>query len=152
MPPCKDWTEVNFHDLIMRVVAMTSGRIFVGTELCRSPQYIDAAINYTLELMAARGAVRSLPPWRRPFSAPRLPEVKRLHTRMAEAHAILQPVVDHRRAACKDPTYEKPDDMLQWLIDGHDKFTDKNSQDLAMVQLVLSFAAIHTTTLTAMNA
>jgi hypothetical protein len=102
--------------------------------------------------MAAQRAVQSLPPWQRPFLASRLPEVKRLQTRIAEAHAFLQPVVDGRREASKDPTYEKPDDMLQWLIDGQDKFTDKNSQNLAIVQLGLSFAAIHTTTLTTMNA
>ncbi|WZH47168.1 cytochrome P450 [Fusarium acuminatum] len=92
-----------------------------------------------------------------------LPELKKLpdstlsmeaavDERIAEAEAFLEPVVKSRTDAMADPSYEKPDDFLQWLIDGKDKFPDKNSQNLAKVQLGLTFAAVHTTTLTATNA
>ncbi|KAF5714591.1 cycloheximide-inducible CIP70 (cytochrome P450 family) [Fusarium mundagurra] len=132
-------TEVNIHHALLRIVGMVSGRMFIGPELCRSEEYLDAAINYTMEVMGAQRAVQSMRPWLRPFRAQSLPEVKKLYQRIAEAEAFLEPV-------------EKPDDFLQWLIDGKDKFPDKNSQNLAKVQLGLTFAAVHTTTLTATNA
>ena len=131
---------------------MVSGRVFIGEELCRTEQYLDAAINYTMEVMAAQRAVQQLRPWTRPFLARGLPEVKKLQQRIKEAEEFMQPVADLRKAASKSTDYEKPSDMLEWLIDGQSKFTDKNSQNLAQVQLGLSFAAIHTTALTATNA
>ena len=152
IPSCEDWTEVNIHRSLLRIVAMVSGRVFIGPELCRSDQYLDAAINYTMEVMAAQRAVQNMRPWLRPFLAQSQPEVKTLYHRIAEAEAFLQPVVEARIEAMTELSYQKPDDFLQWLIDGKDKFPDKNSQNLAKVQLGLTFAAVHTTTLTATNA
>ncbi|KAJ3544004.1 hypothetical protein NM208_g3283 [Fusarium decemcellulare] len=152
MPACEDWTEVNIHHELLRIVGMVSGRVFIGPELCRSEQYLDAAINYTMEVVSAQRAVQQMRPWMRPLFAGQLPEIKKLYQRISEAEAFLQPVVKKRTDAMSDPDYEKPDDMLQWLIDHKDKFPDKNSQNLAKVQLGLTFAAIHTTTLTATNA
>ncbi|KAM0426396.1 hypothetical protein ACHAPT_008442 [Fusarium lateritium] len=152
IPSCDDWTEVNIHHSLLRIVGMVSGRVFIGPELCRCEKYLDAAINYTMEVMGAQRAVQQMRPWLRPFLASSLPQVKQLDKRIAEAGEFLNPVVKSRADAMADPSYEKPDDMLQWLIDRKDKFPDKNSQNLAKVQLGLTFAAIHTTTLTATNA
>lgn len=88
-------------------------------------------------------------PWLRPFLASRLPQVRRLDERIQQAHAFMEPVVQQRRALSEG---EQPDDMLQWLMNAQPKFTDRASQNLAKVQLGISFAAIHTTTLTATNA
>lgn len=91
-------------------------------------------------------------PWQRPFKAPSLPEVTRLAKREEEAKRILRPIVTARRKAEKEqPGYQKPDDLLQWLMDAN-KFSDKDDKELAKLQLSISFAAIHTTTLTATNA
>ncbi|KAL2263955.1 hypothetical protein VTK26DRAFT_3949 [Humicola hyalothermophila] len=146
LPPCDDWTPVNINQKLLRIVALVSGRVFIGTELSRSEEYLDAAINYTIELMAARRAVDVMRPWLRPFLANRLPEVRRLNERIAQADRFLRPVVEARQAM---PDSEKPDDLLQWIMDGQDKFKRYTSKELAHIQLEISFAAIHTTTLTA---
>jgi len=152
MPQCPDWTSVNIHQKLLRIVAMVSGRVFIGPELCRSEAYLDASINYTLDVMGAQRAVERMRPWLRPFLASRLPEVKNLDKRIEGAVKFISPVVEARKAIALDPTAEKPDDLLQWLVNAQSKFPDKNSQNLARVQLGLSFAAIHTTSLTATNA
>lgn len=151
LPPCDDWTEVNINRKLLRIVALVSGRVFIGPELGRSEEYLDAAVNYTVELGQAREAVERMRPWLRPFLAGRLPEVRKLRDREAQAHRFLDPVVA-ARLALKDG--EKPDDMLQWMIDGQGqgKFRKHTTEELARTQLGLSFAAIHTTTLTATNA
>lgn len=152
MPAGQDWTEINIHSMLVRVVAMVSGRMFIGPELCRTEKYLDAAINYTMEVMEAQRAVQRLRPWQRPFLANSLPQVKKLEQRIKEADAFMSPVVKRREEAAKDPGFEKPTDMLQWIMDAREKFPDKNSRNMAKVQLGISFAAIHTTTLTATNA
>ncbi|KAH7015594.1 cytochrome P450 [Ilyonectria destructans] len=152
MPAGQDWTEINIHSILVRVVAMVSGRLFIGPELCRTEKYLDAAINYTMEVMEAQRAVQRLRPWQRPFFANSLPQIKKLEQRIKEADEFMMPVVKRREEAAKDPAFEKPTDMLQWIMDAREKFPDKNSRNMAKVQLGISFAAIHTTTLTATNA
>lgn len=148
LPPCDDWTPININRKLLRIVALVSGRIFIGPELSRSEEYLDAAINYTIELMEARRALDAVRPLFRPFIGNRIPEVRRLDERLIQADKFMRPVVIARRAL---PDDEKPDDMLQWLIDGQDKFRQLTTERLARTQLGLSFAAIHTTTLTATN-
>lgn len=153
LPPCDDWTPIPINRKLLRIVAMVSGRVFIGPELCRSEEYLDAAINYTVELMEAQRAISQLKSWQRPFMASRLPQVKRLEDRAKEADAFLRPVVQARmKLTANDP---KPDDMLQWLMDAQTKFDGgaiASSKRLAKIQLGISFAAIHTTTLTTTNA
>lgn len=152
IPACPNWTSVNIHHKLLRIIGMVSGRVFIGPELCRSEQYLDAAINYTLEVMAVQKAVSKMRPWLRPFLARRLPQLKTLEERIARAHEFIDPVVKLRKEAAADPSFEKPDDLLQWLLDVKDKFPDANSQNLTKVQLGATFAAIHTTVLAATNA
>ncbi|KAI1389674.1 cytochrome P450 [Hypoxylon trugodes] len=149
MPPCDDWTPINLSRKMIRVVVMVSGRVFIGPELCRDERYIDAAINYSMDLMKAQQAVSMLPEWKRPFLASHLPPVKALDKRFDDADAFLRPLVASRRAM--DPK-ERPDDLVQWLLNGEAKFGATTTEKLAEVQLGISFAAIHTTTLTTTNA
>lgn len=152
LPSSSEWQEVDIHHILLRVVAMVSGRLFIGPELCRTEKYLDAAINYTMDVMSAQRAVQNIRPWLRPFLAGSLPQVKKLDKRIKEAEDFLEPVVELRKQAATNPAEDVPDDMLQWLLQGQDKFKDPASQNSARSQLGLSFAAIHTTALTATNA
>ncbi|OLN88210.1 Ent-kaurene oxidase 1 [Colletotrichum chlorophyti] len=152
LPQSNEWTEVNITDKLLRVIAMASGRVFIGPELCRNEEYLDAAINYAVDLMTAIRAVADIRPWMRPFTAGSKPEVKKLQRRVQEADRFLRPVVKARREAAMNPDYQKPDDMLQWMMDAQSKFGKKGDEELARYQLSISFAAIHTTTATTTNA
>lgn len=150
LPPCADWTPVNINAKLLRIVAMASGRILIGPELCRSEEYLDSAIKYTLELMDVRQAVDALTPWLRPFKARFLPELKTLNNRLKQVDAFMQPIVQARYELTEDD--EKPDDMLQWLIDDQVKSGGIwSTLRQARMQLGITFAAIHTTTLTTTN-
>lgn len=149
LPQSGQWTEVDIQKKLLRIVAIVSGRVFVGPELCRDEKYLDAAINYTIDVMTAVYVVGLVPVWLRPVVAPRLPFVKRLHRRIEEADAFLRPVVTERRKEAKSNESAAPDDMLQWIIDSQG---DRSDKELAKLQLSVSMAAIHTTTLTALNA
>ena len=151
LPPCHEWTLVNINHKLLRIVALVSGRVFIGPELSRNEEYLDAAISYTIELMQASRALDQMRPWMRPFLGSRLPEVRKIDRRLVQADKFLRPIVAARRQL-EGP--EKPDDMLQWLMDGgqdNTKFKQLSTEKLARLQLIISFAAIHTTTLTSTN-
>lgn len=131
------------------MVAVVSGRIFIGPELCRSPEYVEMAMNYTMDIVNAREAVTRLPKWQRPLKASSLDAVKTLREREKKAWAMLRPIIDARVRAVEDPDYRKPDDLLQWILDSPAELTQ---QDMAEMQLALTFAAIHTTTMTVTSA
>ncbi|KAK0610723.1 cytochrome P450 [Bombardia bombarda] len=151
MPDCDDWTRVNINKKLLRIVARVSGRVFVGPELCHEEEYLDASINYTLELMEVQRAVSLMPLWKRPFLANRLPQVKKLDARIKKAHEFLRPVLATRMRLGKDD--EKPDDMLQWIMDTQTKSGVTATEELlAKLQLGITFAAIHTTTMSTTNA
>ncbi|KAF0316260.1 cytochrome P450 [Colletotrichum asianum] len=153
-PQSADWSEVRINGKLARIVAKTSGRIFVGPDLCRDEVYLDAAVNYTLDMTAAIQAVGFISPWLRPFLASRAPQVKKLHHRFQQADDFLRPVVTARRQAALHGLNEKdkPDDMLQWLMDSQDKFGQQSDREISKYQLSLTFAAIHTTTAALTNA
>ncbi|KZL83889.1 cytochrome p450 [Colletotrichum incanum] len=152
LPQSGEWTEVNIVYKLMRIVAMVSGRIFIGPELCRNEGYIDVAVNYTVDLMIAIQAIANIQPYLRPFLAASRPEVKKVQRRVAEADMFLRPVVKERRKAAEVPNYQKPDDMLQWMMESQKNFGQKGDRELARYELALSVAAIHTTTVTITNA
>ncbi|CCF36957.1 ent-kaurene oxidase [Colletotrichum higginsianum] len=152
LPQSGEWEEVDINQKLLRIVAIVSGRIFVGPELCRNETYIDSAINYTIDVMVAVYMIGLVPVWLRPFLAPRLPFVKKLEKRIQEADDFLRPVVKERRTAMQDPSLASHDDMLQWIINSEIKRGNVDDKAVAKLQLSVSMAAIHTTTLTALNA
>lgn len=151
MPPCEDWTPVYIYMKLVRIVAKVSGRVFVGPDLCKDEQYLDSGINYTMELIGAQRKIKEINPWLRPFLAPRLPEVKSLRKREQMAKDFLAPIIQARRDAEKDPEYQKPDDMLQWFMNRGAEYGKDTVESFAKIQLGITFAAIHTTSLTATN-
>lgn len=152
MPPCEDWTSLHIYMKLVNAVAKVSGRVFVGPDLCRDKDYLDAAVNYTMDLISAQRKIQAMRPWLRPLLAPRLKEVRQIEERKKMARGIIAPVVQARREAEKnDPSYKKPEDMMQWLMDRYEASGTGSIEKLTHSQLNLIFAAIHTTTLTATN-
>ncbi|EUC27499.1 hypothetical protein COCCADRAFT_41791 [Bipolaris zeicola 26-R-13] len=155
MPSCENWSEVNINKILLYVVSQVSGRIFVGPELCRNPEYIELVTNYTVYLGATVAAVKQLRPWLKPFLAHRLPEVVQLRKYQQRLSEFVLPIINERMTAkAKDPNWQEPDDMLQWIIarsSGKEGDGKASIEDIASFQITLIFGAIHTTTLTATN-
>lgn len=62
--------------------------------------------------------------------------------------AFLGPIVEERRLLAKEGK-PLPDDMLQWMIEKTTKHGITDIEHISAMQLLLTFAAIHTTTLSA---
>ncbi|KAF3018970.1 hypothetical protein E8E14_012227 [Neopestalotiopsis sp. 37M] len=113
--PCNDWTEAIIYQKMLRIVAIASGNIFLGPELCRSENWIVPATMYTVDLFTAIGKLKQWRKWTRPIGQYFIPEIKSLHQHRRKAVAWLSPIVAERRRMM-EKGHELPDDMLQWMM------------------------------------
>lgn len=141
---CKEWTSIQFHSKILRVIALLSGRTFVGLPLCRNEEWIDATISYTRDANMAVAPVNGIYPLLRPFVAPKLPEVRRIKHHRVNGARLLKPIILERLENLKVPGFEPPNDMIQCIIQNSgEKAGDIHFQ--CHTQMTLSLASIHTT-------
>ncbi|KAI9154759.1 Ent-kaurene oxidase-like protein [Paramyrothecium foliicola] len=152
LPQTKNWTEINIHNKLLRIVAMASGHIFVGSDMCRNEQYLYAIINYTLDVTTGAYTIGYIPKLLRPWIGKWLPQITKIDRHRKELKEILQPTISARKKASEDPDYQKPEDLLQWLIDAPEQVVGKLSNlRIARYQLEAARVSVHTTTLTALN-
>ncbi|KAI6355514.1 hypothetical protein MCOR25_008160 [Pyricularia grisea] len=145
-----DWTEVDIHHQLVRIVTIVSGWMFVGPEFCRTDEYMDLAAHYAADAFGGPVILQMFPKAMRRFVAPLVPPIRRVWKAHHRIAALLGPAIAARRNT--DPDSQSiPDDMLQWLIENSHQFPDeiKEDGDIARLQLSLSAVAIHTTALTA---
>jgi cytochrome P450 len=148
LPSSSEWTETTIHDKLLRIVAKSTGRIFIGPECCRDETYIEGSTNFIADMAKAAAEINKIPWLLRPFKAPRLPMTKLVRGRMQKFADILEPVIRKRKqdAAEQGDDYQKPDDMTQWMIESVDKIGDKEVMDIALEQAGISFSAVNSTT------
>lgn len=145
---CEDWMEINVSQKLLRIVAIVSGRVFLGPDLCRREEYLHASIDFTVDLFIAIAALKRWPGPLRIVAKYWIPQVKTVSEHRRRVHEFLVPILRQRRAL-RAERKETPEDMLQWLLAKSDKFNVRTDEELAETQLILGMAAIHTTTMTA---
>ncbi|RYP61968.1 hypothetical protein DL770_009669 [Monosporascus sp. CRB-9-2] len=145
---CEDWRGVKIYQSLLQIVAIVSGHVFLGPDLCRRKEYLHASIHFTVDLFIAIAALKRWPKPLRIFAKYWIPQLKTVNEHRQRAREFLVPVIQDRKAL-QAKGEKKPEDMLQWLLDKSDKFNVRTDEELAEIQLILGMAAIHTTTMTA---
>ncbi|KAF6233972.1 hypothetical protein HO173_007802 [Letharia columbiana] len=145
---CEDWTEINISQKLLKIVAIVSGHVFLGPDLCRREEYLHASIDFTVDLFTAIAALKRWPKSLRFAAKYWIPQLKTVNEHRRRVHEFLVPILRERRAL-RAKGEEPPKDMLQWLLDKSDQFNVRTDEELAETQLILGMAAIHTTTMTA---
>ncbi|KAI1337314.1 cytochrome P450 [Xylariaceae sp. FL0016] len=153
VPDCQDeWVSVSVHDIILRIISRVSARVFVGPSACRNEEWLFTCVHYTENVYEVIILLRMLPPSLHTLVAPLLPAYWRIRRDQATARRILCPMVQARRAEQEsNGSIAKPDDLLQWMMDMGDANETRNDK-LAHRQLVLSLAAIHTSSMATTHA
>lgn len=145
---CKDWTEINISQKLLKIVAIVSGYVFLGPDLCRREEYLHASIDFTVDLFMAIAALKRQPESLRFIAKYWIPQIKTVDEHRRRVHNFLKPILRERRAL-QSKGAETPKDMLQWLLDKSGQFNIRTDEQLAETQLILGMAATHTTTMTA---
>jgi len=117
-----EWKSVEIYNPILRTVARTSGRAFVGLPLCRNEDWLTISMMFTRDIVLTIHKLGSIPKLIRPLYAWIFNPVKLINSHRKKARTLLGPVIqkrlqEERLAQENGGVYEKPKDMLQWLTD-----------------------------------
>ncbi|KAF7792532.1 hypothetical protein EIP86_003573 [Pleurotus ostreatoroseus] len=138
------WISVPALSVMQQVVARASNRIFVGLPYCRNKEYLQVAIDVTIDIMQSRRILIFMPAFLKPFFANWAANINR-HVKSCDKY--LHEVWDARLQNLErfgDDWPDKPNDMLQWLIDEERKNEKFDVKNLISMILTVNFAAIHT--------
>jgi hypothetical protein len=120
--PCEDWTPITVYGKMTRVIALLSGRVFVGRPLSREEEWIQAAIMFTFYCHQAKEAISAYPEWARGIAAYFLPEVKRLWEFRERGAKLLQPILDAQMAKTgkekihRDDSQDEQGTFISWML------------------------------------
>ncbi|WQF87931.1 Putative cytochrome P450 [Colletotrichum destructivum] len=148
-PDVPEWQEINLREHVLLLVARLSSRVFLGEEVTRDSAWIKITTEYTTDAYVAAKILRLWPASLRPVVHWFLPCCIKLRRHVAKARTIIVATIEQRRqakeAAVKSgspvPVFN---DVIEWLEQDSDEKT--SNYDPVVAQLILSQAAIHTTT------
>lgn len=116
LPPCRDWTEVDLSSVMTRVVSHLTARTWVGLELARTEDWHTVNLETTSNIFTTAIILKLLPAFLQPLVAPLLPTRWKLQQGLRQIHSYLIPLIE-ARARLADNSHERPEDMLQWMLD-----------------------------------
>lgn len=144
-----EWNDLVLKPLALDIIGRMSSRVFMGTQLCRDPEWLKITKQYTMNLFFAATKLRVYPRAFRRFVHWFVPECRDLRAQYKEAQRVIAPVLDKRREIRDQSTREGKsppyfNDALDWADEEAARLGDKYNPEA--FQLMLSVAAIHTTT------
>ncbi|KAI1334099.1 putative cytochrome P450 [Xylariaceae sp. FL0016] len=153
-PPCDDWTAIDLHHRLLRVVAQASARIFVGYPMCRNEEWLDCSTKFALDAMTGGERLKQWHPYLRPIAQYFVPEMTQIHSDHRRALQLLLPELSKRSLESNKPVGSVHNDMIEWMQQRARKTGDKSfdNKELANLQMLTATAAIHTTRLALIHA
>jgi cytochrome P450 len=134
-----EWTEINVVDILTKIVARVSSRMFGGKTLSRNKKWVAASIAFAIDGFHGAQKLKKVPfEFLKPFAARFIPEIRRIKEYYKTAEKAAIPLLNSRE--------EKGDralDLLYWMSE-QAKGYEKDKRFIAGILLKVSFAAIHT--------
>lgn len=123
---------------MVQIVARVSSRMFGGAGLSRCKEWVDATINFAVDGFVGAQKIKKYPTSIRPLAARWIPELSKIGQHQITARKVIVPILEEReRVGSKDQ------DFLQWMVESA-RNEETKKEFIALIQLKLSFAAIHT--------
>ncbi|EED82919.1 predicted protein [Postia placenta Mad-698-R] len=142
----EEWKAVPAMEVVMDVVARTSNRLFVGLPLCRNADYCELNKQFTIDVFTGAAIINLFPSVLKPIARRLLTKVPQ---RIARGMKHLQPMIEerfHLIEAHGNDWPDKPNDLLQWLMDAA-QGEERTMRALVLRVLTVNIAAIHTSSL-----
>lgn len=141
------WVPIKPYDVVLRMIARASSRVFIGQPVCRDEAWLEASMTFTASIFETVGILRAFPGFLHPVVSIFLPSCWRLKRQLMLIKELVVPIIIERRAAesLHGTDYEKPDDFLQWMMDLAKNDSDRDPGNLAHRLLgIISMAVVHT--------
>ena len=108
---------------------------------------MDTSINYAVHVFLAAAQLQFFPDWMRPAAQYIVPHLRYVKRDVAAAERMVQPILEQRIRDMETPGFDaqKPDDFCQWLLESLPEEEKADVRVQAHLQLIVSAAAIHTT-------
>jgi cytochrome P450 monooxygenase-3 len=90
---CAQWKPVPLFPTVLRLMALMSGRVFVGLPLSRNEEWIKASLDYMQDVIALMHASQKWNHLVRPFVIPFLGEFRKVRRDLSTACRMVRPVV-----------------------------------------------------------
>lgn len=143
-----EWTNLLIDQSIGRMIAIISGTVFMGSELARRDEWLDAAANYTGTGFYALFLIKMWPKPLRNIASLFNLKLRSLRKQRRQALDFLVPIIQQRRKLMSSGE-KVPDDMLRWMLAKGEEIPDSLDDEKVAGQLLqLTLVAIHTTSLT----
>ncbi|KAJ5179836.1 hypothetical protein N7492_003046 [Penicillium capsulatum] len=141
-----EWKPCNFSQQCPLLVARLSTLIFMGERICHDKDWINVAVNYTVDAFLAARELQSWPSFLRPLLHWFLPSMHKVRRHLTVARSIVNGEIERRKSTRQGQLLNDPGntpDALDWF----EEFTRAYSLsfDFAVGQVGLAMAAIHTT-------
>jgi hypothetical protein len=142
---CPDWKPIQLYGAMARVVALMSGRTFVGLPLSREEDWLDVSINFTRDAVAAANAARKWNYLVRPFVAPFLKEIRRIKGYKARGGELLAPYMEQKLLDVVNDEPKKSVDKEQsaftgWVLKYTKDHEKRDPSVLALNQIIGKFS------------
>ena len=132
-------------------MALASGRVFVGPELNRNEDFLKCTIMFAVHVFLAGEAIKKYPAILRPLAQWWIPEIRKCREALGIMKTLMEPVLKERIEADRDGK-ERPDNMVTWNMDNAPPGKAVDVAYQSHLQILVSMAAIHTTTMTSSHA
>lgn len=145
LPNSSSWSTIKPTDYILPIIVRVSSRIFLGEELCRNKDWIQASSEYAPAAFAAAAEIETWPASLHPLVHWFLPRSQRARACLEKARRVFEPLIKERsdaKASAQingDPNLSF-DSSIEWF---EKEF--KHGYDPTVGQISLSMVAIHTT-------
>lgn len=134
MGDCEDWTPIVLYSKLARIVALLSGRVFVGLPLSRDEEWIDSTIQFTVDAVQAAEAIRKWNYLLRPLVAGFLPEIRKVKAHKKRGGQLLAPMLEKKLEQLKSEkklSEEEEQQMVfvSWVL-GHTNEKERWNPDV----------------------
>lgn len=146
------WTEIEMQSMFLQCVSRLTTKIFLGPKFMDNPDWQYLNTSYVKDVHNAVQRLNGLPPFVRPIAHWFLPECRKVRAEVNQARALIRPEVERRMEEIRKHggPRRRVLDSVDWFIASM-KGKDDPKFDLAVAEISLSMAAIHTTTRTAIS-
>jgi cytochrome P450 len=137
-----DWQEFPLKENLLDIVSRISSCVFLGDKLCRNEEWLEITKSYTVLAFLAAAELRLYPKWLRGIAQLYLPKCRELVNAIDRARTLISAIVQERRMLASQGKYQPTHtDAIDWF----EEEAAGRPYDPVLCQMILSTAAIHTT-------
>ncbi|KAG2173265.1 hypothetical protein INT43_004639 [Umbelopsis isabellina] len=152
--PAKDEPKTIPHlfPFVLSIVARSSTSVFAGEELCKNETLVNCFATVTMDIgsnLNKNWFMDNFPMIDSFYQRTIFPRKPTILNHRKNAKDVLTPVIEERVRNLNNPAYDRPNDMLQVVIENHDPKGEWGLPYTDFIinwMFVLVFVSVHTTT------